>query len=267
MIRSYLRWTGGKSRIIQHVIDSIGDCTNKTLIEPFVGSGTVALNIRAKDYNLNDANKNLINTHKQICDNKIEVYDMLVPMYIDSYNSYYKYRQEFRERNVYDTYKAALFIYLNAHNYNGMYRENKSGLYNVPVGSGSVKDPLQDMLNFNFNSDCFSYDDFETIINSSGCNDVIYCDPPYPSDSISDSEINYTKDGFSKEDHIRLHGACVRASKRGTKVVISYCNIEFIRELYGDADEVHEVQARRSVSSKAKTRGIAKEVIIIYNGV
>lgn len=267
MIRSPLRWTGGKSRILEHVLDAIGDVKDKTLIEPFVGSCTVALNVEAKDYILNDANRNLINTHVQTIELTNEVLDHINLLYMEGYEKYNEFRDEFNDREIYDVYKAALFYYLNGHNYNGMYRENKKGRYNIPVGSGRVKDPTDDINTFanTLKSECFHHEDFETIMEFAGEDDVVYIDPPYPADSISASEITYTKDGFSKADHIRLRDACVRAAQRGAKVVVSYCNIGFIRNLYKDADEIREVEARRSVSSKAKTRGKAKEVIIIFN--
>lgn len=268
-MKSYLKWAGSKSRILSEVLDAIGDCSDKLFVEPFVGSGTVALNVEAKYYKLSDFNKKLINTHKAVAKNSDLVNDMCEVLFYSGVDQYYNLRNTFNEEynSKSLSFQAALFIYLNKHSFNGLYRENRKGGYNVPVNANANPSvPTTHLREFGskFDTEDFFCSGFEYISNI--LNSVIYIDPPYPADSISESEISYTKDGFSVNDHIRLHDHCVQASKNGNRVVVSYCDIPFIRELYGDADEIREIQAMRSISSKSGTRGKVQELLIIYRG-
>jgi len=283
MNKSYLRWVGGKSRILTEVLECIGDCTNSRFIEPFMGSGTVSLNVEACEYLLNDFNPDLINAHKQVILYPDAVIEELTPMFDLGRDKYYEIRAMFNLRlGQTDIQRAALFIYLNRHGFQGLCRYSKKSGFNVPVGTGGIMDPT-DLINkfsnyftsfgyFNFDEvQCADYlhnCDFEEIIDLAGDyeNDVVYCDSPYPSDNMSMSDFNYTKDGFGVKDHIRMRDAVVRASKRGVRVIVSLNDTEFVRELYSDADEIVELSAMRSISSKSKTRGKAKELLIIFNG-
>ncbi len=268
MNKSYLKWAGGKSRILTHVIDAIGDCRFKTLIEPFVGSATVALNVDACTYILNDSNQRLIDTHKQVAVNFHEILGHCEFMFEIGVSGYEGIRKAFNNGNDKPyVLMAAMFIYLNKHGFNGMYRENQSGGFNIPVNKDATPSlPIAEMKDFNLSPDCFTVGDFEAPINNAQSGNIVYCDPPYPSDNISDTDFTYTKDGFSRDDHLRLRDAVVAASKRGVRVIVSYCDIKYIRDIYDSADEFREVLANRSISSKSSTRGKAKELLIIFNG-
>lgn len=273
MNKSYLKWSGGKSRIIKHVVDAIGNCKNKTFVEPFVGSGTVSLNVDAKEYILNDMNSRLIRTHKEVIYNTHKTINLCETLFDFGVDIYNRVRENFNNPNFYENKEshhiASMFIYLNKHCFNGMFRVNKSNEFNVPVNrNASPNVPIKEMFEFGeyFKNNVKLYNmDFYDVMDDCD-NSIIYVDSPYPSASESGSEIRYEANGFTKDDHIRLHEAVVQASKRGNRVVVSYCDIPFIRELYSDADEIREIQAGRSISSKSSTRGKAKELIIIYEG-
>ncbi len=272
MNKSFLKWSGGKSRIIDHVVNAVGDCREKTFVEPFVGSGTVSLNVDAKEYILNDVNTRLIKTHESVITDPQKVIDLTETLFDFGVDIYNKVRTNFNDVEFYSAkephHLSAMFIYLNKHCFNGIYRENKSGGFNVPSNKdASPNISRQEIYNFSerFARATLHNVDFSEIMET--CKDsVIYIDSPYPSASDSGSEIKYSKDGFTEDDHIRLHECAVHASKRGNRVVVSYCDIPFIRELYSDADEIIEVEAMRSISRTGSKRGKAKEIIIIYKG-
>jgi DNA adenine methylase len=268
MNKSYLRWSGSKSRILDRVLDSIGDCTDKVFMEPFFGSGVISLNVNAESITLSDSNNKLVRTHNACIMDPERVISACKIFWSFGVDSYYKIREDFNNKyDGFDIYtQAGMFIYLNKHCFNGLYRENKSGKFNTPVDKDAkISIPEDNIREFAKLNSVVLCKDFEYMFMNEFY-DVVYVDPPYPSDSISNSEIKYTKDGFTKEDHIRLHECCSKAAKAGARVVVSYCDIKFIRELYSDADEIIELTASRSISSKAGTRGKAKEIIIIYYG-
>lgn len=266
--KSYLKWAGSKLRVLGDVLEAIGDCKNKIYIEPFVGSCNVALNIDALGYKLSDTNERLISTHKMVS-SKPEDVKSSCEIYFDlGTDVYYHVRDNYNSgKNKETIMGAAEFIYLNKHCFNGQYRENKKGGFNVPVNKDAKPNvPYKLMKDFCLESSYFECCDYKESMIGAGKDNVIYIDPPYPHDSISDSEIRYTKDGFSKQDHLDLKVECKKASENGARVIVSYCDIPFIRELYSDADEIIEINASRSISSKSSTRGKAKELIIIYRG-
>jgi DNA adenine methylase Dam len=246
------------------VLSAIGDCSDKTFIEPFVGSATVALNVDAAGYLLNDINKNLINAHRQVSLDPTGVMALLEPMLNSKRENYYSYRAEFNLHQGTPKFMAALFIYLNRCGFNGLYRENKSGGFNVPIGVGNIMNPSDLMHEFIFSGVDFSSDDFEEIIDLAESNDVVYVDSPYPKDNISETDFKYTKDGFGLADHTRLAESVKRAHKRGAKVIVSNSSTDLTRRLYADATETIEILARRSVGRDAATRGNVKELIFIY---
>jgi len=265
-MKSYLRWVGSKSRIIDNVVEKIGKVSGR-LIEPFVGSATVAINADAKEYICYDINERLIKTHQAICKNVDKVLLELRVLLNCGRDDYYKIRAEFNTPQT-DIYKlAAMFIYLNRTGFNGLYRENKSGGYNTPMGSGNIKQNVDELIQFSkkFNSSDFVCGDFTKAFKAAKVGDVIYVDPPYPSTSETLSDVKYHQGNFGIKEHIKLHSECIKAAKRGIKVVVSNANTIMIRELYADADEIEEILAYRSISS-TNNRANAKELIITYRG-
>lgn len=270
-IKSPIRWSGSKSRILDKVIDSIGDVAGRNFVEPFVGSATVALNVaNVGRLILNDLNADLITTHKQMRDNIddlcLEVDKLLLNGRKDFNDLKAVYNNTFIEVPL--VKRAALFIYLNRTAFNGLYRTNLSGKFNVPVGCGNIMDPTHLMHQFSelmINAE-FTSDDFENCIDCCETNNVIYVDSPYPPANASGTDYRYTKGGFNLEDHIRLAESVKRAANRGNRVIVSNSCTPLTAELYSDADSITHLYARRSISGKGKARGDAKELVAVYNG-
>ena len=265
MNKSYLKWAGGKGRILDDVLATFPTYID-TFYEPFVGSGTVALNVQAKEKLLSDFNPDLINCHKQVRDVPDKVLVELDQLYKQGRDDYYLLRDEFN-RTSQGVRKAALFIYLNKHGFNGMCRYNAKGNFNIPVGkSKTINFPKKEILEFSkwLGSAKFAAIDFATSMDLAGKDDVVYCDPPYVPASVTLSDINYTGNGFPLKEQQRLVEAAESAKTRGAKVIISNHDTDVTRDLYKGADKILKVEAWRSISSKNDTRGKVGELLAIY---
>lgn len=268
MIRkSFLKWSGGKHRLINQIKQHLPK--GEQLIEPFVGSGAVFINTDFNTYLLGDLNSDLMNVYQLLRS------DVSAQGVIDKAQSlfrvgncaefYYQIRDEFNHSLMIDAgTRAAMFIYLNRHCFNGLVRYNKSGKYNVPFGKyGSVYFPLAELIAFSkkLRSADLYVGDFDVVIKSATNTDVIYCDPPYLPLSATANFTGYTPSGFSIRDHIRLAKCLIDAVDRGASVVVSNSYTAEARKIY-DHFIQHTVTTRRSVGS-AKTRGNVIEMLAV----
>lgn len=264
MNKSYLKYAGSKARIIDSIVSAIGDVKG-TLIEPFVGSGTVALNVDAPHYILNDINFDVISSHIEVCNNPEGLIEELSTLYDRGRADYYEIRDLFNSRTQSTLWDSAAFIYMNKHGFNGMCRYNSSGRFNIPVGkSKTIHHPGEEILNFGkkLKDAEFLNKSFEKMFDLAEEGDVLYCDPPYVPASATLSDINYTGEGFSFEQQQQLADLALEASKRGVRCVVSNHDIPVTRKLYEHADDIYEVEVFRSISSGK--RGTVKELIAIY---
>lgn len=275
MIRSPLKWAGGKTRVMPQLLKHLpkADC----LIEPFVGSGTVFMNTEYRRYVLCDSNLMLINFFRQLTGRLDELINLARPLFENRNNSesYYELRSSYNWLNGAITHPdssslaleaAAAFLYLNRHGYNGLYRVNQKGEFNVPFGKYAAPYfPEDEMRLFaekaNDTEAIFIHSDFRLSIRAAvyaSYDAVIYCDPPY----IPASETaNFTAYGkpFTLDDHRHLVTNLLNAHRQfGTRAVISNSDTPETREIYS-AFNLHSLSVRRSVS--AKSRDMAGEVI------
>lgn len=273
MIKSPIKWAGGKNRVMPQLLKHLpkADC----LIEPFVGSGTVFMNTEYRRYVLCDNNLNLINFFRQLTDRPEDTIAACREVFSggNTAEEFYKRRAEFNalgEKADSDPdaamFLAALFLYLNRHGYNGLYRVNLKGEFNVPFGKFAAPYfPEKEMRLFaekaNDTKAIFMHSDFRLSIRAvvyASDDSVIYCDPPY----IPTSETaNFTAYGkpFTLDDHRSLVANLLNANRQfGTRAVISNSDTPETREIYS-AFNLHAFSVRRSVS--AKSRGMAGEVI------
>ena len=273
MIKSPVKWVGGKSRVMPQLLKRLpkADC----LIEPFVGSGTVFMNTDYSSYVLCDSNAALINFFVTLRDQTDRVISSARNLFQGRNNeeSYYKEREFFnamqlraQTKNDFNAVRAASFLYLNRHSYNGLYRTNSAGDFNVPFGR--YKDPYfpeAEMRLFaeksrDTNARFLCCDFLKSIPyvarNRPGA--VIYCDPPYIPTSKTANFTAYGKP-FTLDDHRVLVAALLKANRlNGTRSVISNSDTPETREIYS-AFNLHDFSVRRSVS--AKSRDMAGEVI------
>lgn len=286
----FLKWAGGKRRLVPFIAETLGVAPSATclplrnstpsrersqrrwkrLIEPFAGSAAVSLALADAfdEIWLNDVNADLMNVYTVLRESPEEYIEMTRALFSPETNNpetYYRLRDEFNRTRSRQK-RAALFLYLNRHGYNGLCRYNNVGEFNVPFGK--YKRPYfpeaelraaVDVLRKS-NLTCL---DFEEVMRQAGPGDVVYCDPPYVPLSATASFTDYAAGGFGPEDQERLVIAAEKASRRGAVVAISNHDTEWTRELYRNA-EVHYTQVRRSISANGQTRGEVREVLAVY---
>ncbi|EPP3534635.1 DNA adenine methylase [Klebsiella variicola] len=275
MIKSPIKWAGGKSRVMPQLLKHLpkADC----LIEPFVGSGTVFMNTEYRRYVLCDSNLALINFFEMLTEHTEELIKSARMFFLDGNFSedYYACRDGFNfisknrlmaSGTARKIQWAAMFLYLNKHGYNGLYRVNLKGEFNVPYGKyASPYFPEKEMRLFsekaNDTKTAFIHCDFREYfygVKRLPHDAVIYCDPPYVPTSKTANFTAYGKP-FTLDDHRALAAALLDAHRQhGHRAVISNSDTPETREIYS-AFNLHAFSVRRSVS--AKSRDMADEVI------
>ena len=272
-MKPIFKWAGGKRKLlplIKEVID-LNSLKNNTLYEPFVGGGALFLDLENEHVHINDLNSELINAYMQIKNNPLKLIKLLRKFSKKhSREFYYEMRNYDRKKSfnrLSDVTKAARTIYLNRTCYNGLYRVNSKGQFNVPFGKYKHPDIVleEKILSlseyFNKVSAVITNYDFETAVASTKENDLIYFDPPYDYDN--NGFTSYTSNGFSKNDLIRLKIVCDELIAKGCKVIISNNDTKFVNELFNDPKyEIKHVVTRWTISCDGKNRKEIKEVII-----
>jgi len=263
--RSFLKWPGGKYRVLHRLIPLLPP--GNRLIEPFAGSCVVSINADFPEYILSDANGNLVETLDHARSSYINV-GRLRELFSSANNNKLRY-DEFREEFNSTTdccNHARLFIYLNRHCFNGLWRVNNHGKFNVPFGKyKNIYFPEVELNYFASKFEPFSIAirDFAETMGMARSRDVIYCDPPYVPFSATANFTSYIAGGFSINQHRTLANLAIRAASRGATVLISNHDNEITRELYRDAHIV-SFEVQRSISAKGSDRKKVKELIAIY---
>ncbi|MEZ0583284.1 DNA adenine methylase [Erwinia sp. STN24] len=275
MIRSMLKWPGGKSRVIPELLPHLpkADC----LVEPFVGGASVFLNTDYRRYILADINPDLIRLYREAKNNP----DLLISitrLLFEKGNCKEEYLRNRKLFNSADSKilasvrRAALFLYLNRHGYNGVVRYNQKGNYNIPFGKHKSNPyfPEKEIRCFAEKANdtkalflCCSFHNTIEII--TGADAVIYCDPPYLPASETANFTQYHTEPFTERHHRQLATELLAVNrKHGTPIVISNSDTEITREIYHDF-RLHEISVQRSVSTDASNRQKAKEIIGVLN--
>jgi DNA adenine methylase len=266
MKKSFLKWAGNKYRVLPHILPHIDD--PDVFIEPFLGSASVALNVRAESYVLNDYNETLISLYNLVCQNSKFIEEC--EQYFNQYNIdelYYNLRKEFNE-----TKNPALFLYLNRHCFNGLTRYNRSNEFNVPFGKyKSPYFPRKEMESFNevfsyrkvqfFSGDFANSDLYSTITSRT----VVYFDPPYLPLTDTANFSNYTTGGFSYDDQVRLRDLMISLYEQGAKVIVSNHDTEVARELYSSATNIYSFDVGRFIAAKGTSRKAVKEILAVWS--
>ncbi len=263
--RPFLKWAGGKYRLIDKLAPHLN---GRKLIEPFVGSGAVFLNMHFERYLLGDINPDLINLYQCLRKEKSKFINYSKLFFREANNkqsAFLDFRREFNS-GVKGRRRAALFVYLNRHGFNGLCRYNKSGQFNVPFGKYKKPYfPEKEMVHFIQQSRhaTFICGDFVSLMNRSRRGDVVYCDPPYVPLSPTASFTSYAQQGFSYDQQVELAYRAKHLAGRGVKVVISNHDNEITRKIYEDA-AIESFPVRRFISCDGGSRGKAKELLAIY---
>ncbi len=265
-IQPFLKWAGNKKSIVHKIKPLLPP--GKRLIEPFCGSAAVFLNTHYSENLICDNNADLINIYLQLQTDSDNFINYCKKYFIDKNNDpdkYYQLRTRFnntRNKKI----RAALFLYLNKHGYNGLCRYNKSGGFNVPVGRyKTITLPEARMKYFSKRSQNaeFAIKDFSTTIQDAREGDVIYCDPPYVPLNDSNSSFQYEKNGFNMQQQEQLARLAEDAAGRGIPVLISNHLTDFTREIYKNG-ELTEFSVRRTISCKGDNRVRAQEVLALF---
>jgi DNA adenine methylase len=263
--RPFLKWAGGKFRILDKLVPHL---QGKKLIEPFVGSGSVFLNLPFERYLLGDINPDLINLYECLKKEKKQFIKYSQSFFIPQNNlqvQYLLFRTEFNS-GVKGRRRAALFLYLNRHGFNGLCRYNRSGGYNVPFGRYEKPYfPEKEMLHFIFASKnaTFVCGDFLSLMGRSRKGDLVYCDPPYVPLSPTASFTSYAAQGFTYDEQVELAYRAQQLANRGVKVVISNHDNSITRQIYQDA-QIESFPVQRFISRDTKNRGKVQELLAIY---
>jgi len=264
-VRPFLKWAGGKYRLIDKLLPHL---KGKRLIEPFVGAGAVFLNLNFDSYLLGDVNPDLISVFKLIKKEKLHFIRYVNELFTPENNSkesYINFRIEFNSIAS-GRRRAALFMYLNRHCFNGLCRYNKSGGFNVPFGRYEAPCiPINSVLNFIQMSEKseFVCEDFQTMMDKAIEGDVVYCDPPYVPLSGTAHFTAYSSGDFNYQNQLSLTKKAKELVSRGIKVVISNHDTELTREMYAGA-KIESFPVQRHISRDAKNRKKAMELIAVF---
>lgn len=259
----FLRWPGGKRWLATNAV-ALAPLNFGRYYEPFLGSGAMYFGLRPERATLSDTNAELINCYQQMQTDSGKVWAGL-KRYAARHSDEFYYH--IRERGFTRDRKGAVrFLYLNRACFNGIYRVNQEGKFNVPKGSKDVL--LFDYDNFaevqgairNIKFECA---DFEKVINRARGGDFVFCDPPYTVAHSGNGFIKYNDKLFRWGDQIRLRDALVRASKREVSVLLSNADFPGIRELYRiNGFRCTPISRVSTISANAAYRGTYDEVLI-----
>lgn len=266
--RPFLKWAGGKYSLLTE-LDRLIPAGNR-LIEPFVGGGSVFINSdKHASFLLADVNADLINLYQMLALVPEEVmrHARLLFSSLNTAEGYTAVRDEFNRQLIAAPERAAAFLFLNRHCFNGLIRYNRAGEFNVGWGKYPAPYfPENEITAFaDMAHNCiFMNAGFRRTLSLAGEGDVVYCDPPYEPMPGTAGFTGYAAGGFTWEDQIALAESCVAAHQRGARIVISNSVAPRIVELYEQHEfSLNYVTARRSISSKGNTREIAKDLVAV----
>ena len=288
-MKPFIKWVGGKTQLLNDIIVNLPSNKSEiiTYIEPFIGGGSVLFNIldyfpNVNNVIINDFNTTLTNSYLYIKNNPNELIDKLEELcnlynkqetLIDKEKLYYNIRNEFN-KSISINYKVIYFIFLNKTCFNGLYRENKLGYFNVPFNKSKHpefynKENILNISNFlnKYNVQIYnmSYEYIDKFITS---NCFVYLDPPYRPITKSSAFTAYTKSGFNDESQKQLKLFCDKINNKNSYFMLSNSdpkntdiNDNFFDDLYKNYNIIR-VQASRNINSKGDKRGKINELII-----
>lgn len=266
--RPFIQWVGGKREFLvrnQHLIPPFSG----RYFEPFLGGGAVFFRLAPPRAILADSNADLINAYECIRDQPRSVVNVLRELKArHSADLYLAVRGVDRDAQFLDiapAHRAARFIYLNQTGFNGLYRVNRKGQFNVPLGSSLnrlICDPglLYSVSRF-LKPHTFTVSDFDPVLSQATRGDFVFLDPPYvPAGGYSDF-VRYTADQFTESDQQRVAQAFKKAARRGAKVLLTNSDTPYVRNAYRNF-YIHEITSSRNLNCKREHRGDVSELAI-----
>ena len=269
-ISPFVKWAGGKKQLLPVLVERMPSAYNR-YYEPFIGGGALLLCIQPKNAVINDVNRQLLNVYRQLKRDPVGVVERL--KLLDGVECdkehYIEMRARFNRKiqsDELDIECAALMIWINKHCFNGLYRVNSKGLFNVPYNnrvngaSMSVDNLISIGKYLNDASVEIREGDFERACEDAEEGDFVYFDSPYIPESRTANFTDYTKDGFGYDDHCRLAQLFKKLSDDGVKVMLSNNDVGLIYELY-NGFIIQPIDVRRSINSDASKR-VGREVVV-----
>lgn len=267
-----VKWAGGKRQILEKLKSSMPEQFN-TYYEPFIGGGALLFDLAPKKAVINDVNQELLAIYTCLKDD--ELYKLMLNE-LDNHeknhsDDYYYSVRDWDRDNRFELAplwkRAARAIYLNKSCFNGLYRVNSKGYFNVPSAKKEKvvtynKENMEEIHQY-FRSDNLTIlsGDFVEATRTAKAGDFVYFDPPYDTWEDKESFTAYSKFDFNKEDQKRLAECFKDLTKRGVKCMLSNHNTKYINELY-EGFNIKIISAKRMINSKASGRGAVEEVII-----
>ncbi|SKS49510.1 Modification methylase DpnIIA [Mycobacteroides abscessus subsp. abscessus] len=260
----FLKWPGGKRWLVSSYPDFF-ERPYRRYVEPFLGAGSVFFHLRPKIAVLGDLNSDVINTYEAIKADPVGVQLQLEQHHMmHCRDHYYEVRDNVPSA---PTARAARIIYLNRTCFNGIYRVNQVGDFNVPIGTRD--NVVMDTDDFEavgrlLETATLHRSDFEPLINDTGKDDLLFLDPPYTVRHNRNGFVKYNEKLFSWEDQERLAKAATRAAQRGVQVVMTNASHDSIRKLYGTKNFKFKYVSRfSSISASSDSRKSFEELVII----
>lgn len=267
-ISPFVKWAGGKGQILQEIISRLPNEYNH-YYEPFVGSGAVLFGIQPEKARINDINTQLINIYAQLKISSEKVINAVKKLDSVECNKdyYYENRGIYNEKiqnGILDAETAGLFIWINKHCFNGLYRVNGQGLFNVPYnnrtsGSSMVEENLKDIGLYLQNVEICNFD-FAEFCKSVKKDDFVYFDSPYIPESETADFTSYTKGGFALDEHKRLAALYKSLDQKGAKLMLSNNDAALVYELYAGY-KIDSFAVKRMINRNAGKR-TGREVIV-----
>jgi DNA adenine methylase len=281
-VQPFLKWAGGKGQLLEQYERFFPDKQMSCYYEPFVGSGAVFFRLRGRElfqkYCLSDINEELINCYVAVRD---QVDDLIAELERHKENHekngaeyYYDVRNWDRAPSWLDSanvIRAARMIYLNKTCYNGLWRVNSKGEFNVPMGSYKKPDILNEERLYAASQALqgaeLAVQGFQQAVAHAGSDDFVYFDPPY--DPLSDTAnfTSYSADSFGQEQQELLANTFADLASKGSQIMLSNSDTLYVRRLYASlllkTLRIERVEARRAINSHAGKRGVISEIVVL----
>ncbi|HLP89378.1 MAG TPA: DNA adenine methylase [Nostocaceae cyanobacterium] len=263
----FLKWTGGKGQLLSQYQPYLPKTFNN-YYELFLGGGALFFHLQPHNSFLADINHRLINTYRWVRDD-VEAVILELKSHAQNHSETYysQIRLEYNQSKSLDLEQAARLIYLNKTCFNGLYRENSNGVFNVAIGKYEKLSICQEeklwqaaKVLAGVTLEIGTYSQF---LHKLQPGDFVYLDPPYVPISSTSNFTTYSPEGFGQFQHLLLKEDALKLHGRGVKVLISNSECEFVRQIYSEQCwKIESVSAARSINSKTNARGKISEIII-----
>jgi len=264
-VKPFIKWAGGKSQLLPEMSKLFPPKTQiNRYFEPFLGGGAVFFYLQHPKSFLSDTNKNLVELY-DVVKNNVEDLIKALKKHKNERDYFYEVRAQ-KSGELSQVERAARLIFLNKTCFNGLYRENSKGEFNVPFGK--YKNPtICDEEGLRSASLALkrvkiTRSEFHSVLSQAKTTDFIYFDPPYHPLNKTSNFTSYTAGGFGEKEQRDLAEVYKELAERGCFVMLSNSDTPLIRELYKEFS-IHEIQASRAINSKAEGRGKITELLVI----